>query len=227
MNRIGTERESSLHRELKYRYAGPGGRIEAETAGFVADGIREDGEIIEVQIGSFGPLRRKAKELAGQGRLRIIHPVIINKYLEVFDNEGKWLYRRKSPCRGKPWDLFKALIHAPELPLIAGVSIELAVVDVTENRIQDGKGSWRRKGASIANRTLAAWHEHILLESPKDYRRFIPYQKGEEFTAPLLAQKAGISANLAGKTLYVLNKLKVVKRIGKRRNAFVYCLWKH
>lgn len=197
---------------------------EAVVAGFVADGISGNGECIEVQTGSFGPLREKAKQLAAEGGLRIIHPVIVNKHIEVFDEGGTWLYRRKSPRRGNPWDLFKALIYAPELPLIPGLRIELALVDVTEKRVQDGKGSWRRKGASIAARELTVWHEAVILESPKDYLRFLPFTNNEEFTTPMLAKETGISVNLAGKTLYVLARIGLVKRIGKQRNAFLYSI---
>ena len=222
MKKIGTRKESSLHRELKFRYAGPGGDTEVETAGFVADGIRADGEFIEVQISSFALLIKKAKVFAAQGRLRIIHPVIVNKYIENFDVKGNCLSRRRSPRRGKPWDLFKVLVYAPRLPLIPGILIELALVDITEKRIWNGKGSWRRKGASIADHTLSAWHEGMVLQSPRDYLYFLPFATGEEFTTSMLAEKAGITKNLAGKTLYVLLMMHIVIRVGKKKNAFVY-----
>jgi hypothetical protein len=67
---IGTRCESSLHRALKFSYAGR--RTEREVAGFVADGISAEGEFIEVQIGSFAPLRQKASKLVQVGRLRIV-----------------------------------------------------------------------------------------------------------------------------------------------------------
>jgi hypothetical protein len=222
LKRVGTRKESTLHRELKIRYAGPGGLVEAKTDSFVADGIRADGEFIEVQIGSFALIMEKAKEFSEQGRLRIIHPIFVNKYLEFFDAAGNWLYRRKSARRGKPWDIFKVMVYAPRLPLIPGIRIELAMIDVTEKRIRNGKGSWRRKGVSIADRTLAAWHEGIMLEDPGDYFCFLPFAQDEEFTVSMLAKKAGITVNLARKTLYVLFRIDIVERVGKQGNAFVY-----
>jgi len=59
---IGTSNESSLHRTLKFQYTGPGGKTEVEAGEFVADGIRKDGEYIEVQTGSFAPLKKKSAE---------------------------------------------------------------------------------------------------------------------------------------------------------------------
>jgi ribosomal protein S25 len=217
---IGTNNESSLHRDLKFRYAGEDGQTEAEVAGFVADGINAEGEYIEVQTGSFAPLRKKA--LALPGRLRVIHPVIISKYIEVFNKKGKLQYRRKSPRKGQPWDLFYVLVHAPDLPLIPGLVIELALLDVAEQRVQDGKGSWRRKGVSIRDRKITALHDRITIEKPSDYVRFVPFKKNEKFTSALLAQKTGIHVDLARKTLYVLVKLGIVKKTGKQGNSLVY-----
>jgi hypothetical protein len=219
---IGTKKESGLHRALKFRYTGIGGETETPVGGYVADGLSGEGEIIEVQTGSFGPLKEKVRELARRGPVRIIHPIILSKYIEVFDEGGKKLYRRKSPRRGGAWDLFKALLYAPGLPLVPNVGIDLALVDVLEKRAADGRGSWRRKGLSIAGRELAAWHETIALNSPEDYRRFIPFTGTEAFTSADLAEKARIQRPLAAKTLYVLHKMGLVERTGKKGKFWVY-----
>jgi hypothetical protein len=219
---IGTEKESGLHRALKFRYTGIGGETETPVGSYVADGFSSGGEIIEVQTGSFGPLKEKIRELARRGPVRIIHPIILNKYIEVYDEGGKKLYRRKSPRRGGLWDLFKALLYAPGLPLVPNVGIDLALVDVLEKLTADGRGSWRRKGRSITGRELAAWHETIALNSPEDYRRFIPFAGNETFTSADLAEKARIRRPLAAKTLYVLRKMGLVERMGKKGNSWIY-----
>jgi len=221
---IGTKNESSLHRTLKFQYTGTGGKSEVEVGEYVADGVSKEGEYIEVQTGSFAPLRRKAPILAANGKVRIIHPVAVTKIIEVFNLEGKLLYKRKSPVHGSRWDIFDALLHSPELPLIKGLSIELAFVDITEKRVKDSKGSWRRKGISIHDKEMAAWHESLLFTKPKDYLIFIPFKKKEEFTVKSLAQKAEITIHTARKALYVLTKIKVVKRIGKKSRAWVYVI---
>ncbi len=220
---IGSKHESSLHRTLKFRYAA-GGTTEEEVAGFIADGINSAGDFIEVQTGSFSPLKKKIHRLCALGRVIIIHPVIINKFIEVFDEEGQRLYRRKSPRQGSEWDIFNHLIYAPELALLPGLSIELAIIDAVEKRVRDGKGSWRRKGVSILDRELETWHGRLYLNEPTDYRRFIPFMPGEDFTTAELAKKAGINASLARKTLYVLRKINVVSRTGKSGRFWLYNL---
>ena len=221
---IGTRNETSLHRDLKFSYAGQNGRTEAEVGGFVADGISASGEFIEIQTTNFAALREKIKEFTARGKLRIVYPAIITKYLEVFNTDGKRQYRRKSSRQGSPWDLFNALVYAPDIPLLPRLSVELVLVDASEQRVRDGKGSWRRKGLSIRDRQLITVHERICLKKLSDYRRFVSFQRNEEFTSASLAEKEGISLVLAQKTLYVLTKLGIVQRTGKQRNAFIYRL---
>jgi hypothetical protein len=222
--RIGVERESSLHRSLKFRYAASASLTEQQVGDFVCDGIGKGGELIEVQTGSFGPLKRKIPGFTAHSPVRIIHPIILTKYIELYDESGSLIRRRKSPRSGTVWDLFGSLLYAPELPLLPRLSVELALVDITEKRVADGKGSWRRKGASIKDKEILTWHGAILLEKKQDYRRFAPFKKGEEFTVKDLAKKVHIDAVIARKTLYVLLKMKLLERKGKRGNSFVYVM---
>jgi hypothetical protein len=221
-SRIGTEKESSLHRALKFRYTGPEGQSEIQVGGYVCDGATEKGEIIEVQTGSFGSFREKIKILAKTGKVRIVHPVAVQKYIELYDSGGCLIRRRKSPGKNGLWHLFKALLYAPELPLLPNLTIEIALVDILERRKDDGKGSWRRKGVSIVDKTLTGWRESIILSGLSDYYRFVPFGKDEKFTSKDLAAKAGIDTALARKCLYVLSKLELVKRMGKQGNTVVY-----
>jgi hypothetical protein len=221
---IGTKNESDLHRALKFHYSGYDGVTEIVVGGYICDAQTSSGEIIEIQTGSFGPLKQKAKLLAESGKIRIIHPIIVQKHIELYNNEGKLIHRRKSPRSGSVWDLFNALIYAPELPLLPRLAVELALVDIVEKRIDDGAGSWRRKGVSIAGRSLGAWHQSLVLQKPKDYRVFIPFKGKEPFTVRSLALATGISASVARKTVYVLSKMGLIERAGKQGNAIVYIM---
>ena len=218
---LSWKRESSLHRSLKFRYS-ESGSTETPVGDYVCDGLSDDGEYIEVQTGSFGPLKEKVNFLTQSGRVRIIHPIISEKHIELYNSDGSLLRKRKSPIKGTTWDVFKALIYAPELPLVKNLSIELAIVDVTEKRVDDGRGSWRRRGISITDRVMNGWRQSLVLSRPKDYKQFIPFRKSERFSVHDLALKAGINVVLARKTLYVLNKMGLVKRIGKQGKSLLY-----
>jgi Fic family protein len=129
---------------------------------------------------------------------------------------------RKSPRKGSLWDVFKALLYAPEISLLPNVVIELAVVDVAESRVQDGLGSWRRKGVSITDKRLTGQYPSVLLSNKADYRQFAPFAPGERFTVKDLAAKAGIKRGLAAKALWTLAMIGAVEKVGKRRREAEY-----
>lgn len=218
---IGTYRESSLHRSLKFRYSDIG-KTEIEVGGYVCDGQSDTGELIEVQTGSFGPLKEKIRNLAQNQKIRIVHPVIKTRYIEVYDTEGKLLRRRKSPGKGSIWDVFDALLYAPELCLAPNLTLELVLLDIAEKRKDDGKGTWRRRGITIEDKIPVAWHESVILKKTRDYNLFIPFKKSEAFTVKDLGEKAGIKIQLARKCLYVLNRAGLIERTGKQGKAFLY-----
>src|SRR3954452_3537545 len=72
---IGVLREGPLHRELKALLAAPGDAFEVKVGGYVIDLVRADGELVEIQTGSFSPLRAKLDALLDGHRIRIVHPV--------------------------------------------------------------------------------------------------------------------------------------------------------
>src|SRR5205809_7710724 len=71
---IGTLNEGVLHAQLKDWYRRPGDRVEQLVDGFVVDLVR--GELlVEIQTGSFAPLRRKLERLTRHHRVRLVAPV--------------------------------------------------------------------------------------------------------------------------------------------------------
>jgi hypothetical protein len=209
---IGTKNESSLHRALKFRCS-EGRIIEEKCGGYICDTLGPDGEAVEIQTGDFGSLKKKLPDLAARGKVRLVYPVLVNKTLELYDTDGKLLYRKKSPRKGTIWDIFRELVYAPAFVGLKRLTVELALVDATERRCDDGKGSWRRGKISIEDRYLDAWQESIFLKKKADWQRFLPL-KGE-FTAQDLASAAGIRRSLAAKTLYVLEKAGLAVKTGK------------
>jgi len=218
---IGTYRESSLHKTLKFRYSDTG-NTEIPVGNYVCDGRSQTGELIEVQTGSFAPLRNKIKTLTKEESIRIIFPVIISKYIEVYDTEDKLLRKRKSPGKGCIWDVFNALLHAADLCMVPNLTLELTLLDIVEKRRADGKGTWRRKGITVEDKIPAAWHETVIINKPFDYNIFLPFNKTETFTVNDLCEKTGISASLARKCLYVMNKAGLTERAGKQGRSFLY-----
>jgi hypothetical protein len=219
---IGTEKESSLHRALKTEYAGEDGALEVPCGEFVCDAVSGEGTVIEVQTGSFKPLVKKLESLCAKHEVRVVYPVIVMKHIELYDADGMLRHRRKSPRKGSEWDVFRALVYAIELTKLPRLTINLALVDAVEQRVDDGKGSWRRKGISIKDRILRTRHGTVVLAQNKDYLRFAPFQRQDEWTARDLAGKAKIHPSLARKAIYVLVKMGLIEQTGKKGRARVY-----
>ncbi|MDR2073455.1 MAG: hypothetical protein LBP60_08505, partial [Spirochaetaceae bacterium] len=215
--------ESTLHRELKLHYA-LGGDTEIERAGFVCDTQDPQGRLVEIQTGSFGALKKKLPILAAREPVRLIHPVIVTKTIELFDTRGGLISRRKSPRRGSVWNLFDQMIYAPQLAELPNLRIEVLLLDAVERRVADGKGSWRRRGISVNDRSLERCRESIAFSGPADYRNILPFRRGEEFSSVLLAERAGIRPSLARKTLYVLSAIRAVKRLRKEGRTWIYAI---
>jgi hypothetical protein len=204
---IGRLNESRLHAALKARYASQGGSTEQLKDRWVCDVCQRDGTIVEIQTGSFAPLYKKVSQLSLYNPVRIVHPIPLERRIQTLDAAGSILRTRKSPKKGSHWEVFDALVHAPLLPLLPRCTIELLMVGMTEVRIDDGKGSWRRKGIRIMDRILDEVFESVVLSTPDDWQQFVPAPlRSQTFTSGDLAVEAGIRRALAGKVLYVLSK---------------------
>src|ERR1700760_3045499 len=94
---IGQLREGPLHRALKAWAADDGAAFEVRVDGYVVDVRRGDGELIEVQTGSFSPLRAKLDALLDRHRVRIVHPVPAERRIVRVDDNGVVVSQRPSP----------------------------------------------------------------------------------------------------------------------------------
>lgn len=221
-NGIGVYRESSLHAALKALYAEAGGNVEAGVDSFVCDAVRSDGTAVEIQTGSFAPLLRKLRSLSEYRRVLVVHPAAIVRHIETRTADGAVLRRRRSPRKGSAWDVFSALVYAPSVALLPNVTVEVALVEDAEIRIDDGRGSWRRKGMSRADRDLVSLVDRVRFASKADWAALLPAALSDDFGTRDLAEAAGIRPALAGKALYVLSRIGVLEEVGKRGNAKLY-----
>jgi len=219
---IGTIKEKGLHASLKAHYCGPDGKMEKEIGNYVCDAQRGDGELIEVQTGNFAPVQEKFISLAHISRVRIVHPIVVSRVIDLFDKEGNRVRIRRSPKKGTQWDLFRVIVGTPRLALTPNLIIEVVFVEEKQTRIANGCGSWRRGGVSIVERDLISIGQSFLLEGAESFRRFLPYGLEEHFGTAELAKACSIRPDLARKVLYVLSRMGLIQPAGKRGNAKLY-----
>ena len=213
--------EQSLHNQLKDLYAGEGDQVEAMVEGYIVDVVK-DGVLIEVQTGNFGSIRQKLLDLLRSHRVRLVHPVSQNKWIIRVDPDGEQVSRRRSPKRGRVEEVFYEMVYAPELASVPGFELDVAMVDAEELWIDDGKGSWRRRRWSIADRRLLSVQERHLFTCPADYLRLLPEDLHGGFTARELAQKSKLSSGLSQKMVYSLRKMGLLEAAGKRGRSNLY-----
>ncbi|MDW8324990.1 MAG: hypothetical protein RMK99_00365 [Anaerolineales bacterium] len=219
MPHIGTLRESHLHAALKQYYAQPGDIFESPVAGFVADIVRGD-LVIEIQTANFSPLKRKLPQLLQTHRLRLVHPIAVEKWIVRTDAAGRVLSRRKSPRRGCLEHIFLELVSLPELAAHPNFSLEVALVREEERRAPATRNRRRRKEWRTVDRVLLEVLDFEVFEAPADYaHRFLPEALPQPFTSRELARALGRPHYLGQKATYCLHRMGLLEEAGRRGRA--------
>ena len=219
---IGTLREKPLHASLKRWYARPGDRVEVPVDGFVIDLVREE-LLIEVQTRGFSSMKQKAIALLGLGhRVRIVHPIPVDKWIVKLDADGTVLSRRRSPKHGSPTDVFAELVSFPDLLAHPQLEVEVLLTIEEEYRRYTPDRSWRRKGWTVVERRLIEVTDTLLLRHAEDLIGLLPDDLPETFTTADLAEKLGRPRRAAQQMAYCLRKVRAIVAVGKHGPAIEY-----
>ncbi|MFN8595092.1 MAG: hypothetical protein U0559_02785 [Anaerolineae bacterium] len=223
---IGTLRETDLHAALKRHYANPIDQLEVEVAGYVVDILRAD-EIVEIQTHNFAALKRKLPQLLESHRVRLVHPLPIEKWIvRVQADRHTRIGRRKSPQRGELIDLFVELVSLPNLIVHPNFTLEIALIHEEEVRCPakpKRRSRWKRTWQTC-NRRLLKVIDRVEFNGPADFRRFIPVNLPSPFTSRELAAALDQPDYLAHKVTYCLRQMGTLEVVGKRRNAWLYAV---
>jgi len=214
--------EYSLHSDIKRWYMGSEDELEVKVEDFRIDVLR-DKLLIEIQTGNFSAIKNKlTKLLRNNNQVRLVYPIAKLKWIVHVSRSGEFVRRRKSPKKGKVTDLFYELVHAPSLIKDRNFSLEVLLIEEEEIRCNDGRGSWRRRGASVKDRKLLNVFDRIVFEDNQDFLEFLPKELDTHFTNKVLASKLGISVRLAQKITYCLRKMSAISVAGKKRKELLF-----
>ena len=108
--------------------------------------------------------------------------------------------------------------------LNSNLIIEALIVNVEETRLNDGKGSWKRKGWSIIDRRLVNLIDQKIFHGSMDYLTLIPKSLEFPFTNYELSKALQKSIRLARMMTYCLRKNNLLIVVGKRGKTFLYDL---
>ncbi len=225
-NKIGTENERSLHAVLKKWYAQPGDELEVYVDGYIVDLVRAHPrggrELVEIQTKNLPAIAQKLGTLAKNHRVRLVYPLPVEKWITRTTATGEFIRRRKSPKKGKPIHLFTELIRAPDLLGQKNLVLEILLTKEEEIWCEDGKGSWRRKGASRRDRKLLEVVDRIELKNNKDLLGFLPEELATPFSNKDLALLMGEPVNIIRMLTYSLRKCGAIEIVGKKGNELLF-----
>jgi hypothetical protein len=213
--------QTSLHESIKQWYSKPGDQLEAWIDDYLIDIVR--GEfLIEVQTGNFSSIKKKVKDLLHTHDVRIVHPIVINKWITRLGTHGEKTSQRKSPRKGRLEDMFLELVYMPSIWKSPNLSLEILLIDAEEILVHDGKGSWRRKYWSVQDKRLLTINKREVFRSPTDFLRFLSDNLPNQFTTNNIAETSRLKLNIARKMAYTLRKMGVIKDIGRKGRATLY-----
>lgn len=219
---IGQLRETALHDSLKQMYAEQTQGITEQTVnGYIIDVVTPT-ELIEIQTGNFSHVKTKLESLLPLHRVRMVYPIPAKKTIRLYGKDQKHIIReRKSPARGTPAVAGVELMRIYKAVLHPNFIFEIVMVEILEERVDDGAGSWRRKGISILGRTLQEVLDTIIFEGKESYKLLLPPTLPERFIHKDLVSCAGITPGQAAKLSWFLRKIGVLHVIGKKERSLL------
>lgn len=219
---IGTLSEKTVHAVLKHYYAPDVDMHEIPIENYVAD-IFTGTEIIEIQTRAMNRMRKKLEVFLPLYPVTIVYPIPRQKWLYWIDEEtGEVSQKRKSPKKGNAYQAFIELYKIRPFLSHPNLRLKLDLIDMEEYRLLNGWSRDKKRGSERYDRIPAVFAEELCMNDIRDYMQLIPYELPEQFTVKEFAKSAKIPARLAGTILLIFNDLKLVTRVGKSGNSYIY-----
>ncbi len=216
--------ETSLHRELKERYAGPDAQVEVPLGKYRIDAVVDD-LLIEIQHGSLGAIRDKIRTLVANHQVLLVKPLIHRKRLiKLNEKSGDVVDRRYSPKRGSMFDLFDDLVYFRNVFPHKNLTMEIVLVEIEEWRYP-GHGRRRRHRENdfvVEDQQLTKICETLRLQTRADLWAMMPKRLPRPFHTGHLAKGLGVERWVAQKIAYCLRETGTAKQVGKEGNALLY-----
>ena len=138
----------------------------------------------------------------------------------LLNMNGEVIGRRKSPKKMGFHHIFEELVSIPTFIMRTNFELEIILIREEEIRVNNGKGSWRKKGWSSIDRRLVDIVDRKLFSTPKDFLHLIPDTLEEPFTTKALAETLKIPRRLVQKMTYCMRKMEMLKMAGKAEKRF-------
>jgi hypothetical protein len=216
--------ETSLHRQLKERYADAGAQFEVRVGDFRIDAIRGR-RLVEIQHGALGAIRDKIRTLLATHWLLVVKPIVASKLLvKLAEKGGPVVGQRLSPKRGQILDLFDELVHFTHAFPHRRLTLEVPLVEIEERRYP-GHGRrrrWSRSDFQIEDQLLVRVQETYRFRTAADLAALLPHGLPQPFHTQHLAAQMNVPRFRAQRIAYCLHRMGALRQVGKQGNARLY-----
>ena len=221
-NGIGTLSEKTVHSVLKNYLEPDTSYHEIKTGRYVAD-IRTPDGIYEIQTRQFNKLRNKLEAFLPEYSVTIVYPIPHIKYLRWIDEQtGEISPARKSPKKGVFQSVFYELYKIKPYLTHPNLHLLLMLIDLEEYRFLNGYSKDRKKGSTRSDRIPTALYASEAIMSVDDYKKLIPDELDDTFTAKDFAKACHVNITIAQPAVNVLTHVGALEYIGKRGQAYLY-----
>lgn len=224
---INTYNESSLHNTLKTLYSvTKNGRTEVNLNGYIYDIITDDEGIFEIQTRNLSKLLPKVMTtLEGGGKITVVYPIIAEKKVVLYDDDGNILSKRKSPKKQTIYSIFDELTGIYPVLLNKNFTLEVLQIKMIEERkrtaepVQSGNKKRRFKRDWIkTNKRLEDIITTTQFKTADDYIKLLPSGLPETFCAKdvynAFSSSKEYPAEAAKKShliLWVLSRMEIIE----------------
>ena len=217
---FSTLNESSLHKSLKIIYSEIyDGQTEVKKYNHVYDIITKKGNAIEIQTKNLSKLLPKIYDTIQKGHnIKLVHPVILENTIELYDSQNNLLSKRKSPKKQNIYSIFKELTGIYEVLLNRHFSLEIVYIKMTETRMRtlenvqsQNKRRRFKKNWIKTNKRLEEIIETKHFNSKDDYLKLLP-KLPDTFSSKDLEEKIG-KKNNPNLILWVFAHMNIIKHV--------------
>lgn len=233
---INTYNESELHKTLKLYYAELyGGQTEIQFHKWICDIQTPSGTIIEIQTSNLAALKEKALAAIKEKKdFIIVHPIITEKRIENYTQEGILVSKRKSPKSETIYSELKSLTGVYDILLSRYVTLIFIEISSTEQRIKTdtkiqvaNKSRMYKKNWYKTGKKLTEIKKEHLFHGKKSYLELLP-KLPETFSSSELKEKlnsdefpknAKQNANLI---LWLFYRMNLIEKTEKKERRIYY-----
>ena len=184
-NGFGTLAEKRLHAVIKKYLCEDEACHEVGVAGtrFVSD-IRIGNDVIEVQTGSFFPMKKKIAHYLEKTDLTVtvVHPIAVTRWMSWVDPETTEISPRKKVRGEAPSELLPELYYLSEHLGNPRLHFRLLLLEVQDFRVLNGWSKDRKKGSCRYERMPLALVGEQSFGTPLDFSVFLPEALPDHFT---------------------------------------------